>query len=719
MAVDNDGVFVPDVAYYPKVAGQLIKSSDWNLMIEELAAAITEALSGASSAEDLQTLLESENGAGHIGLGNSTVETIILDSHKFNMVGDDGGTTDSTAGFLDLVEHARTISDDTPFLIKIFPGSYRITDEIDFTALAGKRWAIINGSSFELVEIIVDIDDHTKTAFKFGNALAPEYQRQMLLDGFLFRKASAGLKAPVAIDCSGIAQSRIRNIACSDWDNTVVRLWAPQNTRHENWTLYGGGRSWLYKNTTGITVQQTGTSLEASAAIFSLADEGKVISIWGDAPNYTRRKTKVVTYVDSTHVTVDSDYTDSVWYDLHFGSPFITTTVASDVITADANCFAAGDVGLTVYVPGAGTDGRMLRGVIEEYLGPTQVRLDNVAVTAITTGEIGCPAIDIHSTGAASGEGGSDNVFHAVQVESNDGVGIILSDLDNLTFTACKFHGNQEPSGANYSLAPMWTEQISGSFQGAFDAQSLGAYKLRAVYQSSCFNFENLVARVAKGEQLARIGERVSGYEGGLIQFDDITLSNASSGLSITDLIADANSPIPGYVLTGKISYNDVDDTRRYLSNAVYGTYEGMFDESDNPIYRAGDQGSVDATLSTTITWDGTAPSLGASHSYSWQRIGKMTSFNLRVTHSTAGVGNTTATIALPSDMPLPVYPAGVAANETICLLSGGLATAETASPSGLARLRRNSAGTGFEIVVTSSSMAAKCAYASGQYFTD
>jgi hypothetical protein len=97
----------------------------------------------------------------------------------------------------------------------------------------------------------------------------------------------------------------------------------------------------------------------------------------------------------------------------------------------------------------------------------------------------------------------------------------------------------------------------------------------------------------------------------------------------------------------------------------------------------------------------------------------------MRLKYSVAGATNSSLVIALPSDMPAPYILADIAnpidPSEIIGAVLGGLATSTTtiyALPKGF--LRRNAAGTGFEIGVlnNSGSIAALVGYAQGFYFT-
>ncbi|HEY8354298.1 MAG TPA: glycosyl hydrolase family 28-related protein [Methylophilaceae bacterium] len=652
----------------------------------------------------------------------------VVSVKDFGAVGD--GVTDDTAAIQLAVDYLNHVSATTPASLVFPSGRYLITDEIDLTATGGKRREIIGGNGFETAELLVNFSGHDKYVFKLGDPTAPAYQRGISIRGFHFTKVNNNHRAPVGIGGNAIAQSRISDIVFGGWDNTAVQLYAPQNCRFEKITTFGGGHSWDYKSTTGITVLQSGTTLTASGDIFSASDVGKTVNLWGVSSS-TRRKALITGYISPTQVTVNTSYTDVNPLRIYFGSPFASMTAGSATLTADAPCFAPEDVGIVIYVKGAGANGRLLRSKISAYVSPTQVTLEDVAGTTVTTAEFATPVIDMHSVGASSGKGASDNSFYALQVESHQGVAFCGIDLDQLSFEACKMHGEQTIAPKKYALAPMWIDYVSGYYQGSFTAQYLGEELMYAVYQTAPFVFESLSCRIARDGRFLRIGPRAPGFEGGLIQLDDVSFQGTSAGLvDFNDLIVDVNTP-PGYVLSGKLSNFETNVTKVYLGNGVYGTPArgvavaepaGIFN-----IYRYGDGGTVGSSnvLTSTVTWDGTPPSGKSSLRYSWQRVGNVVHFWMRLKYEDAGANNSSLTIELPSDMPAPYF-----LNDTsnalqpswlIGTVSGGLATSATAvcEPSS-GFLRRKAAGTGFEVGVVNNSgtVSALVGYVQGFYFT-
>jgi hypothetical protein len=109
-------------------------------------------------------------------------------------------------------------------------------------------------------------------------------------------------------------------------------------------------------------------------------------------------------------------------------------------------------------------------------------------------------------------------------------------------------------------------------------------------------------------------------------------------------------------------------------------------------------------TLSSGITWNGTAPSGSTNHQYRWNQIGNLVTFYATLVYGTAGSNNTQLTLTLPSDLPTPFSPTGLtSASNMLYYGAANMATSTTAvvTVTRPCMLRRNSANNGFEILVT------------------
>ena len=128
-------------------------------------------------------------------------------------------------------------------------------------------------------------------------------------------------------------------------------------------------------------------------------------------------------------------------------------------------------------------------------------------------------------------------------------------------------------------------------------------------------------------------------------------------------------------------------------------------------------------TLSgSLITWNGTPPSGTTNHQYRWNQTGTLVTFYATLLYTTGGASNTQVTIALPSDLPTPYSPSALTSgNDMLYYGSANLAVSRntTITASRPCMLRRNTANTGYEIIVTVASSAIVYGSITIQYFTN
>lgn len=630
----------------------------------------------------------------------------IFSVKDFGAVGD--GTTDDTAAIQTAITAFNVARATSPATLMFPAGRYRVTASLNFTLAASgnQRGEVIGGDgTYEVATIIADYGgNNAEPVFKIGDIAAPASQAGISISGFRFDKGAQQYQ-PIAILGSRIAQSRLANIVVGEWNNTFLSLATPQNCRFENLTFFGCGKTWRYKDTTGITATQSTTTVTASAPIFSTADIGHYISIWGPAPSFSRRKMLITAFTSSTVVMVDFSLTDATAKSLYFDQPLVSITSGVSVVYADTSCFSNDDIGSVIYVKGAGSGGRLLRGKITAQGGNTAT-LDVTASTTVSNVEFGNAAVEVY-TDAAATNGGSDNSFTNLQVESHGGIGFASKDNDLLAFSNAKLHSEQTPVQtipARFSLAPIWVDQTDGYYNGGFQGQYLGKSKIYATYQTSSFVFQSLSFRTAYNENIIECGLRAPGFDGGLVQFDGIALAKAYSNKTVDELCIDANTSPKGYLFTGKVSFNDYNLTRSYAGN------EGTFG-----------WGTVSAG---SITWSGTAPTTPTTGglSYKWQRIGYIVFYEFRLEYTVAGVSNLGVSILKQSDMPEPYYaePSPIA-GEFISPCKGFIDTGATASPSSLCNsytTYNSTYGIAFNTALNSGTINASIACINGFYFT-
>ena len=127
-------------------------------------------------------------------------------------------------------------------------------------------------------------------------------------------------------------------------------------------------------------------------------------------------------------------------------------------------------------------------------------------------------------------------------------------------------------------------------------------------------------------------------------------------------------------------------------------------------------------TYSGTLSWTATAAPSGATqHSYSWQQVGNVVTFSLTLFYASAGNAVSQVVLSLPSDMPTPVKPDGIAnTSDIITMLVGQMSTSSALSTlQARAALRIDSSSTSaFQLILAQSSAAYKVFWISGSYLT-
>lgn len=147
-----------------------------------------------------------------------------------------------------------------------------------------------------------------------------------------------------------------------------------------------------------------------------------------------------------------------------------------------------------------------------------------------------------------------------------------------------------------------------------------------------------------------------------------------------------------------------------------------------NTMTLAGTDGSVmtfnnvdQQTISTAITWSGTAPTGTSTNTYRWTRIGKHITarFNLAYLNPSAGTSSQVS-IVLPIDMPTPEKPTGFStANDYTTVGEGMLSTTKNSVSSERGRSFIQWDGTNYNIIIKiTTASAVQWGYAVIDYWT-
>ncbi|MFT6207884.1 MAG: hypothetical protein ACJA0T_001801 [Colwellia sp.] len=614
--------------------------------------------------EDLNYLIVTGTADGFVNhqLASGRMAQLIqgeqLNLKQCGVVGD--GSTDDYAAAQGAIDFIKTSGLLNTRKLR-FPSNILLSQSLDYTSVGALRYEVLGGDDIASTRVFANYNGYgsagsSPAVFAFGDEAAPAYQTGVGVNGFLFLKGPLCTRAPIAIQGSSLAQSRINNITNGEWNNTVLSLNTPQNCRGNNITNFGGGLSFAYKDASAITVTRSGTTVTSTGAIFSAADVGKTIAIWG-TDNDFRSKTKVVTFTNSTTVDVSDSITDGTARNLFFGSPFASMTSGSADLTADASTFTADHVGLVLWVKGAGANSGLLRAKIITFTSATQVTLDTVAGATTAAGEFCVACNEIYSSSAFS-NGASDNRFYGLQVESHNGVGLCVYDSDILHIEG-KIHSEQTINESDYSLSTIWADRWAGSFYGDWDAQYIGEHRSWFGNNTSSLHINNLSTRSARNENIIHIGLRSATFEGACIVIDNLAISG---DLSTSDLrgtmITDENTAIPGYALVGSVTRNAFDLSAFFVGRSAYSDDSGnfvansiSFDGGGNALNAYTNTTSFTPVISDAVTGGNLAT---GTLSGSYERIGNVVvvSLDLRSINTTGMTGGNNLYIR---GLPIPV----------------------------------------------------------------
>ena len=522
----------------------------------------------------------------------------IVSVKDFGAVGD--GLTDDTAAIQSAVNRLKTITDSLPATLYFPPGSYKVTDSIDFSASGGERMEIIGGGgSIEAVTILASYHGYgssvtdSRGVFYFSapsGSPSGTYSRSFSVSGFLFQRITSAFRTPPALEMIASAQSRLENITVGSWSGTSIRSDTPQNGRYINVTTFSGGDSFTYKDASAVTVTQSGSTLTASGSIFSASDVNKWIGIWGTGSSSYRRKAQITAYISPTQVTLAQSVTSATARRLLFGSPFASVTNGSATLTADAACFTSNDVGLYLWIRSNVALNGVFRAKIASFVNTQTVTLDASVPFTDGTCEIAVAALEIYSSGPFGDS--SDNKFINLQVENHAGLGVGVSNASILEFYGVKIHSEQTATASRYSVSTLWGYQMDGIFNGSLDAQYLGVYRFWISGQTGCFHISNLVSRTAIDEKIFGIAAKNLSYEGGMLLIGNVSVLGAKPTDGLRDVVVDQNTQTPGYLACGAF-VNSGDATnyvaQGYLTNNIYAqdsnSYSSLFFETTNRTY--------------------------------------------------------------------------------------------------------------------------------------
>ncbi|MGP1354764.1 MAG: hypothetical protein ACTS1Z_15720 [Parasphingopyxis sp.] len=525
---------------------------------------------------------------------------------------------------------------------------------------------------------------------------------------------------PVLLDIRGCGESRFEHIRFGPCDNIHWRVGSAQNVRAQDVVSFFGGHHFLHKSTSGVTfsIASGAKTLTSSAAIFDAGDVGKTITLFG--PTVTQKHV-IAAYTSSTQVTVSTNaIATASAVEAHFEGATVTCTASSAKITASGDgCFTSNDVGRWIYIRGGRTGPygeANLLAQIATFTDANNVTLDrNVEETGNFV--IGCPVYDFYEpdgSGSLAADS-NDNDFLNLHLENYAGVGITASE--NVSFEIDgKIHAEVDPTDNVASIAHIWLDDYAGTAQMILDGQPIGDYRIHISNMNDMVLIPHLFSRRIELETLIRM-EHVTDA-GGYAVIRAFNAYSDTGDADPTGLFSDANTD-NRILYAGPVNMlKDSAGVRTYIGSPnVYVSPEGLLKFADHAAV-----GETNVSISSGISWNGVAPT-GLSGHYTWQRIGNTVFFSVRLEYSSAGLSNSSLSVAIPSAWPVPALRTGTANNE---LMDASISVVMASAASGIAPsltkgyvVGDGNGGHNLRCVLNSSSISAQYASLSGFYFTN
>lgn len=636
----------------------------------------------------------------------------------FGAVGDN--STDNATAHAAVIAFAIAAGEDA--VIYYPAGEYRFNSSVNgYRASTGIALTFI-GDGFDATFILSNYYDAGSVMWDFIDPALTSRVAPTNFVGLNFGSVSrAGGVNPRYLRIHGWGNSEMREVKFNPSNNTQFSAGGMQNIKMNRVEGWFGGKMWLWKATAGITFDITaGGVLTSSAAIFSTDDDdsgGRYITL-----NHAsgRRRYRITGFTSTTEVQVET-----VGYRIlaatglsgWFGNGHVNGTITSNQYAFPVGMtgpFVAADIGRVVLIKRskAGTydaaDFSITRGIISSVTSDRVFRIkdeagnDILADRSVTLASIATPCFDFYQplTGGATLTAGSSHVeITKLHMEHYTGVALYAANTDAWLIQG-KIHGETSPSDTIGSFGALWLDDIG--------------CKLDVILDSSCS---------LGGERIYRCNNNKT------------TTIEAFSRNTINEIQirSESSTPASDYLNVVRFemaNYYDGDNTWIVDESATYKYalgYIGFGESGGVPIRRAVTSNRTDqnneATLTSTITWDGTAPSGTGSKRYRWRQVGDRVDFVMRGEYSTPGVTNTNVTIAMPSDMPTPSAIAGTSANGMVIPLTGFFGAGETTvNPAGITKAYiydDGAGGYGIRLIYNSGSSAADFFCVSGFYWTN
>ena len=322
---------------------------------------------------------------------------------------------------------------------------------------------------------------------------------------------------PVLFEVEGWGESRLDNVRFGSTNNTVLRACSVQNVRGRGITSFYGGKHFLYRATDAarFTVTAATRTITADRDVFVTKDAGSAFFVFPIGNVAARIMYRLGEVIGPREVRISSSSTevlDVTSAKGGFEAARASMTAGSAVLTADANCFSADDVGRVLVVRGAkaGSWGpAVLRSRIVGYTSATTVTLADAATRTVTLSPFAQPVFDLWTDkvrGNGLGDTSTDLRLDAVQIENY--AGLSLSVIDSLQFHLTgKMHGEHDPVDLRASTGAIWMDDVAGTYEGEFDGASLSDARMYLCNMNDTLLLPSLTTRRVGNEPIFLVDE--------------------------------------------------------------------------------------------------------------------------------------------------------------------------------------------------------------------
>lgn len=352
---------------------------------------------------------------------------------QFGAKGD--GVTDDHAAIQAAINAC--IATGKPWSIYFPPGTYYVSDELDFSAATTHHefWC-----DRKMATIVPAPFGASKHLFKGGIGAGEPSIR-----GLTIGNDTADRNHPIGIYLPNDGRSRLSDITFNGYGNTAI--WASRvfNSDWDNLNLFFCGTQPVHKSvptTTTLSVTAGSTAATASAATFDASDVGKLIYVaYSGAQDNNAFPAVIAAVADGQNITLDrvSPITSAA---SRFSFTAVTGSIASGSKTfvADSDFFDPSDVGRFIYVDGAGANGGIMVSRVVTVNNSKNATFVDAAETTVANKQIYLTPTAYLGLYEAS-ETVNDLVISSMNVEGFKGPGIIAHGGTQLYFNNLKTHG--------------------------------------------------------------------------------------------------------------------------------------------------------------------------------------------------------------------------------------------------------------------------------------